>query len=133
MKIFHVSKKYLGKIVVLEPKIPGNMTVEEMTNKYAKIPRICCSETIVGCLKGITKIKLAEIMYVYQPIGKCDVNWDDPRRCCSDWVETEECWIQFPTKFKFLYAIKPDRDITFEAYTYDVVDCVQSELVINGR
>ena len=106
MKLFHVSNKYLGEEVVMEPKVPLGQSLTERVGKYKDVARICCSDTIEKCLIGITKLKVEKVMYVYQPVGKFSIDWDSARNACDDWELTDECWIVEPTKFKFVTAIE---------------------------
>jgi len=110
-KLYHVSQKYLGKEVVLTPRIPPGQSVEELRSRYAKVPRICCSDTIERCLLGITKLKIQKLMYVYEPVGNYQVDWDSPRHATSDWDITDECWIVEQCKFRFVGTIKCDTNI----------------------
>lgn len=108
MKLYHVSSKYMGDTILLEPRIPIGQSLAELHSPYKKVARICCSDTIKKCLSGLTESKIQKTMYVYQPIGRCVIDWDRPRSACDDWEDTDECWIIEPTTFKYLYSIKCD-------------------------
>lgn len=118
MKLFHISDKYLGEEVILMPRVPPGQSLAELRGRYSKVPRICCSDTIDKCLIGITKLKLKDVMYVYRPVGRYQIDWDSPRNACDDWDLTDECWLVTSTTFKFLYAIRPDIDIFTPEISY---------------
>jgi hypothetical protein len=52
MKLYHVSEKYLGKEVMLSPRIPDN----QMTKLFGEdsiTPRVCFCECVCECLTAI--------------------------------------------------------------------------------
>jgi len=107
MKLFHVSSKYLGETVGLCPRIPLGQSIYERQGRFKNIPRICCGDTILKCLYGITKMKLNKIMYVYIAASRTrNMDFDSPRDACNDWEITEEIWVTEPTEFKFISAIR---------------------------
>jgi len=121
MKLFHISSRFLGDDVLLTPKIPCGQSLTELRSPYRKVARICCSDTIEKCLVGITKMKLKDIMFVYKPTGRLEIDWDSPHDACDDWELTDECWIMAPTRFEFKYAIEVDTDIYNMGFKYRVI------------
>ena len=101
---FHVTKDYLGKEVVLKPHAPES---ECIRNSEGDIPRICVSDNIFLCLKGIVgnsvltslhfKSRFSENPSVY-----CTEEQAYIPPNCSDFRENHEHWILKPTKFFFL-------------------------------
>jgi len=115
MKLYHVSYRYLGERVRLEPRL----SIEARIGREPGPPRICVSDSIEGCLWAITKSKLQKLMYVYQALRPRDIDFDSPRQHVEDWEVTQEVWILQPTDFKFLYAIEvQDNLYTDDAPTY---------------
>jgi len=121
MQLYHVSSKYLGEEVTLIPRIPPSQSLQERQGKYRDVPRICCSDTIEQCLRGITKLHLEKRMYVYRTVGKIDVDWDSPRQACDDWEVTDEAWLHEPTRFKLVCVIEPNTDVAEDEFSYKKV------------
>ncbi len=65
MKLYHVSEKYLGKEVMLSPRIPNN----QMTKLFGEdsiTPRVCFCESVCECLTALGDNIKGKILYVYE-------------------------------------------------------------------
>ena len=65
MKLYHVSEKYLGKEVMLSPRIPNN----QMTKLFGEdsiTPRVCFCESVCECLTAIGDNLKDKELYVYE-------------------------------------------------------------------
>ena len=55
MPVYHISKKYIGKEVLLEPRVPDLGMIGEDN----ATPRICVSTSVLGCLYSLELINVA--------------------------------------------------------------------------
>lgn len=63
MKLYFVTHKYFGKQMTLEPRVPKSLDEEGEDNKT---PRICTSNSMLGCVFSISKNYSPEcFLYVY--------------------------------------------------------------------
>ena len=65
MKLYHVSEKYLGKEVMLSPRIPNNQ-MTKLFGEDSVTPRICFCESIGRCLTALGDNIKGKVLYVYE-------------------------------------------------------------------
>lgn len=101
---FHVTKNYLGKEIILKPHAPESDCIR---NTEGDIPRICVSDDIFLCLRGIIGNPVPTSLhfkdhFVENPSVYCTEEKAFLPPNCSDFRENHEHWILKPTKFFFL-------------------------------
>jgi len=105
---YHVRREFTGKKPTIKPSIPK--AAEEYNwcrSEEGDIPRICVSDTVLNCLRGIMGIEkpamddfkkyFHENPYLYFTE---EVPYIPPN--CSDFRENSEHWFITPTKFIYL-------------------------------
>lgn len=108
---FHISTQFLGRSVVLEPRLPQAPAVgeEKLT------PRISVAASVEQCLAGLTALKLPPRAYVYRvhgPVKQLDT--DTPAKVVPDWAKSEEAWILSPQRFRYVGAIRCETSATVD-------------------
>lgn len=120
---YHLSKKYIGKDVILLPKVPDSSTHLEGT-----IPRICVCTNIILCLRAILSTKnihirdlvefkkfyISDLMPNVSNINKSEIPFINPSVYSNDsdipytppmildFKRNNEYWYIKPIKFKFI-------------------------------
>lgn len=115
--LYHLSQSNLdGK--VLTPRIPSNFLVD---NRYedGETKRVCFSNSIDGCLRGMSQNLKGMKLYVHTPEKECDV-YRPTTKEVPDCKVTGEVWVKKPVKLKCIGLIKVtgDRGEDGIPYTY---------------
>lgn len=106
---YHVSSKYLGQNIVLEPRRPRGPAVQE----DRETRRISVCGDVDACLRAITGLKCPDIGFVYRLHGHAHgLDCDTPQRRVPDWETTEEAWLREPNSFRFVTPIRISFNIT---------------------
>ncbi len=122
---FHVSAKDLSNSLILFPRIPYNfLTRNGFENNIT--PRVCLSDSILGCLLGLGANIADKILHVYQ----VDYSYSQPKLKFIDNTEvpdqsiTKEVWSVDAVKLKKFITIKvqegPDVKIQYYDYKFNV-------------
>lgn len=134
MKVFHISRKDLGSIVRLEPRIPEF----HADGEDRVIPRICVAPTILGCIRALelpSSIVGEEAFFDVNKDGKpyplylysSKVNVLDLRQPTNeevqDYYNTGELWITAPWWFNKI------ADLTIRKHM-DLPNCAYSRYCI---
>lgn len=102
--LYFITAKDFGGIVTLKPRVPTSVSVGE--DKVT--PRISLSWSIVGAIKGITRIKIEDKPYfVYQLTNEPELYEPDDTEV-PDVMETDEIWALSPVELKRVLEIKID-------------------------
>lgn len=101
---YHITKKFLGKTVKLEPRVPTGVQIYAYEGN---IPRICVSGDIYSCIKGkigkeeISSLDLKNFFKVNPSLYYTEEEAFLPP-ATADFRNNDEHWILKPTDFYFL-------------------------------
>ena len=115
---FHIDRGYLGKTIILNPRVPDCCEIG-YSNRYTEgnIPRICVSDTIYDCIRGILGIASPSSLEIRDrfhdnPCVYFTEEYPYIPPDSSDFRLTNEHWFLTPTKFKYLARVDIYRLIT---------------------
>lgn len=102
---YHVTPTYLGKCVMLQPRVPENAN----TDREGDVPRICVSDTVFKCLRALKgREYLCSNDFSTYEENPCvyyteEVPYTPPN--CDDFRYNSEKWFVKKTKFFFLARV----------------------------
>lgn len=101
--MYFVTDQDFGKEMVLQPRIPNNYFTRQ-NYENVNIPRICLSNSIDDCLVGLGKNISGQVLHVYRPIGKFNVQIPTEEECPGTSLYNE-FWITSECKFEYYCSI----------------------------
>lgn len=102
MKLYHVSSQKKSKLR-LEPRIPKNFFTENGAEN-STIPRVCLSDSVKGCLRGISMNLDGKTLHVYEANSNKDIHVPSIKEVPDSKI-TGEVWSLSPIDLKFKKTI----------------------------
>lgn len=98
---YHLSRRYLGREVVLEPRIPSGAAVGE----ERATPRVSVGMDVEDCLLAITWVKATgRTFYAYRLADDVEPV-EPPRGAVPDVGDTRELWLLEPARFELVAEV----------------------------
>lgn len=125
--MYHISAYYLGKKIVLMPKVPSTVMADE-DNETA---RVCFAPSIEQCLLGIRGTKSIDKTYTGQYgyfLYSTEETLEPAGTRVPDFYRTNEHWSLKPVKVKFVGVVYFDKKTNILSVDYSRGELVKKEL-----